>query len=307
MEIKQNQEIKRITELIPLTKDIQNLDYYEIDNYCDALDENRNWCVGQIIERNNNIIKVHFEGWSPKHDICVNVASKKISQFRFYTVGYTGQKREAYRTQPFNEDQFNVLKDLLKLITESSLNNFNNAVQATQILRGFIFTNIDICLTKSLPTNSAKSIVLDIADSLYNYLDLSVEYFKFFKNNLFLLDLFVKNENLYLYDTKIAIIASLQEFVITLKRIFARDERTNKFYEVNIKLIIQENGELLKKIKLQIKEKIGLQKCYNLNTTLDNKILVISFIQYIDYFYSKGGFDIIFDIMTTNLEEYSFF
>lgn len=233
MELYQHQEIQRISELIPLTKEILNIDNYQINNFCDALDENRYWCVGQIVERNDNILKVHFEGWSIKHDICVNVASKKITQFRQFTVGYTGQKNQAYRSQAFNEEQFKLLTELLKQTNENNFKNLNNAVEVTQVLRGIIFTNLDIFMTIPLTSSASQSTVISMAENLYRFLDLSITYLKFYKEHLFLLDLFLKHRNLYLCDTKIAIIASLYEIIITIRRIFARDDRTNRFYEVN--------------------------------------------------------------------------
>jgi len=43
-------------------------DNFHMGLYCDVLDSSKNWCVGQILEKKENVVKVHFEGWSDKHD-----------------------------------------------------------------------------------------------------------------------------------------------------------------------------------------------------------------------------------------------
>ena len=51
-------------------KNIRNLviEDFEKGFYVDALDENKNWCVAQILERKSDIIKIHYDGWSSKYD-----------------------------------------------------------------------------------------------------------------------------------------------------------------------------------------------------------------------------------------------
>ena len=76
-----------------------------VTNYIDAKDTVNNWCVGQVIEENvdQGTIKVHFEGWSERHDIIIKKNSNKIALFRSQTRGYTGQKRSAFRDFKLNQ------------------------------------------------------------------------------------------------------------------------------------------------------------------------------------------------------------
>ena len=43
---------------------------YYLHAYVDCKDTVNNWCVGQIVDynENNGMIKVHFEGWTPRYD-----------------------------------------------------------------------------------------------------------------------------------------------------------------------------------------------------------------------------------------------
>ena len=43
---------------------------YLVNTFIDAKDSVNHWCVGQIVEidEEKNMIKIHFEGWSPRYD-----------------------------------------------------------------------------------------------------------------------------------------------------------------------------------------------------------------------------------------------
>jgi len=63
-----------------------------VTSYVDAKDTVNNWCVGQIVEEyvDNGTVKVHFEGWSERHDVILKKNSNKMGPFRQHTSGYTG-------------------------------------------------------------------------------------------------------------------------------------------------------------------------------------------------------------------------
>lgn len=106
--------------------------------------------------------------------------------------------------------------------------------EITQNLRGTIFLKVDILMTNSYDAKSLQSSILNVVDILYDYLDFSIEYLEFFKKNLYYQELLEKCQDLFLVDEKAAVIASLFEIFINLKRIFGRDERINNaFFKVN--------------------------------------------------------------------------
>ena len=75
--------------------------------YVDAKDTVNNWCVGQVVEENIDAgtVKVHFEGWSDRHDAVFKKNSNKMAPFRSQTAGYTGQRRVAFRDFKLNQAQ----------------------------------------------------------------------------------------------------------------------------------------------------------------------------------------------------------
>ena len=71
---------------------LSSRDLLTASNYVDAKDSVNNWCAAQIIEENvdQGTIKIHFEGWSDRHDVVIKKNSNKMAPFRSQTRGYTG-------------------------------------------------------------------------------------------------------------------------------------------------------------------------------------------------------------------------
>jgi len=60
-------------KLMSIEEKLKNIRKFVIDDfkpgfYVDALDENKKWCVAQIIDRKSDFIKIHYDGWSSKYD-----------------------------------------------------------------------------------------------------------------------------------------------------------------------------------------------------------------------------------------------
>ena len=68
---------------------------YEIGDFVDAKDNQGDWRVGYIVEKNfvNRFFKVRFDGWSQKYDEYFKFTSLKLLDFRACVIGYTGQKK----------------------------------------------------------------------------------------------------------------------------------------------------------------------------------------------------------------------
>lgn len=232
-----------------------NIDNYKIGNYCDALDETKNWCVGEVLDRQNDQLKIHFEGWSSKHDIPVFLGKiKKTDHFRKYTKGYTGQKQTAFRTLTFPKedlikfknfvkelkDNFNIINKNINTLKENNINPesadylsfFNNALDITQNLRGKAFFKLDYFMTNPFNNHNCKEMVSQVVEIIYDFLDLIVYYLKFYKENIQYSEILKKYPDLFLADKLCAMVASIYEIIFTLQRIFGKDERVNYFYRV---------------------------------------------------------------------------
>ena len=214
----------------------KNSDIFKVGNFCDALDETKNFCVGEIIENQGDQYRVHFEGWSNKHDIIVTIGrTKKIDHFRRNTKGYTGQKMTAYRTLNFQKEEFLQFKKLIKeqkeIFSSSEIENninfsyqkildfFEDANSVTQILRGKIFFKLDYFMTNPFNNQNPKEYVPEIVEVIYDYMDFSKGYFKIFKDFIFLTEINKKFPDLFLVEKSCAINASYYEVLKNLKRI----------------------------------------------------------------------------------------
>jgi hypothetical protein len=91
--------LRKMENKFLLAKNYNPYPDYKLSNYIDAKDTVNHWCVGQIvdIDEEKNLVKVHFEGWSTRYDELIRRNAPRIGPFRRHTEGYTGQKKNAYR------------------------------------------------------------------------------------------------------------------------------------------------------------------------------------------------------------------
>jgi hypothetical protein len=65
--------------------------------FIDAMDTVQKWCLAQIIAKDDSGVRCHFDGWSSRHDISYRWSSYKISPFRRFSKGYSGQHKTPLR------------------------------------------------------------------------------------------------------------------------------------------------------------------------------------------------------------------
>lgn len=64
---------------------------YKDGDFIDAMDTVQKWCLAQVSLSQELGARIHFDGWSSKHDCNYRWNSYKIAPFRKYSRGYTGQ------------------------------------------------------------------------------------------------------------------------------------------------------------------------------------------------------------------------
>lgn len=287
IDIPRKKEIENLEKIIPMLSSL-NLDPFIVGNYIDAVDETKQWCVAEILERQGDNVLIHFEGWSSKLDEKVNIKrTAKINHFRRYSRNYSGQKRTAYRMYTYSQVDYDNIKSLIEKLRQSKFLCFD-AMETTQILRGKIYTYLDIFMTTNYG-NLTEKIVPQVVDLLYDYLDLVVDWLEFYKENFHLSELLIKNPDLFLIDAKSAVMSCTSEICHSLKRIFGGDYRVSEFF--------RSNDSIIKKIKPRTEKKYCSDISYKANYEKEN-FTVICIANFIDYFGSKNGFDLLFDIVT---------
>lgn len=87
----------------------------QVGDWCDARDSVNTWCVGQIVECNDNAVKVHFKGWASKWDEVIPRSSPRLAELRHHTAGLdTGcSKRVQGAVWDISAEQLNVLSQRL--------------------------------------------------------------------------------------------------------------------------------------------------------------------------------------------------
>jgi ubiquitin C-terminal hydrolase len=308
-EINLTSESERISKLISESKKIE-IDNYFVGNYCDALDQTKNWCIAEVIHRTDDKVKIHFEGWSSKFDEVLSIKSRRLAHFRKFSRGYTGQKSTAFRLYTFKYDDFLEIKSLIRLIIETNFTCLTDPLEISQILRGKIFTWIDIFMTcpfnlessskgknvneDNEQLNSLKFAVPEILQLLYDFIELFVLYLNFVKENLYISEIIEKYPDLYLIDNKCALFSCYREFLLTIKRIFGKDERTNNFFRLNENLLSNEISQRIN--NSTSRKKICKPELYK-SITLINKVQSNIIVNFIEEFNSKSGFSLLFDII----------
>ena len=287
---------------------MHNPEYFKTGDFIDIMDDSRNWCVGQITERNDNIITVHYEGCHFKNDEVVSLKrTMKYNLFRRLSRGYSGLKKTAIRSYTYNQDDVKEIQKEIKYLTETKFSQVNDALYFTQLFRGKIFTYMDIFMTTTYNSKDQTDAIPHIHNLLCEYINMSVEYFNYYKENLYIVNTYlIKHKDLFLIDPKCAVLASINEVVLTLKRILGEDPRVSEYYKLNEEIIKKLYANCLKKSSsnqavevppcANCKAKICIDKAYKPNFEY-NKIPAILISSMIDYFYEKGGFAAMWEIL----------
>jgi hypothetical protein len=121
--------------------------YIHEGDYIDAIDSVNKWCLATIVEKDDNNVRVHFDGWSSKWDVNYRLTSYKIAPFRKYSHGYSGQFRMPLRqnitfTPEWLEEQITQINKVIESDFECM-----NARDITQYLRGQFFISCDFLMS----------------------------------------------------------------------------------------------------------------------------------------------------------------
>lgn len=279
-----DEEIKYLNKLAQ-TIEVKNPKYFQEGLYCDAIDETKKWCLAEILVVKDKNITVHFEGWSDKYNNTFNINhTSKIAPLRKYSKNYSGQSKIAYRTYEFKIEDYNDIMQWLDLCIETQFKCFKNAFDTTQLLRGKLYTFIDIFMTTKYTNDIQKEIIPLIMNLLYKYIDFVIAFMKFYIENAYIYDILVKYPDLYLADVKCSIVASYPEIISTLLKIFGKDNRVNDFF--------RNNAFIIKSTNAKSQSKFCIDNLYKSNIEKDG-VSSICIANFIDYFYMKNGVDLI--------------
>ena len=215
---------------------------YKLNSFVDRFDQKSScWRVAIVNQRSEKTVDITYEGWSSKYDEKkINLNDVSIAAFRKYTVGYTGQPKQAYRHFFIKEEE---LKEMIELMKDQISCNFSYEVntkkytpwQWTQEYRGKLYVFLDsvIALMHYYELGEGQKVQINLVLNIFAefasiFLSCCKDWKMYFLANQFKHDLFLVNLNC-------AIAATFSEIHEILKLLFGSNSlRTDRSFQAFI-------------------------------------------------------------------------
>lgn len=280
-------EIQTKNQLLDLSNKLKNYNpsqYFTIGSFIDALDNNKSWRVAKIIEINDEIATLSFDGWSNKWNEMHKITSNKLAPFRKNTPPYTGPSKNPTRNTEFVQIIAQIKNAKHHMEQFISINLLAEPNLINQFIRGELVILIDsiLCYPNSINPEQIK-IILDFLEGFIafaiKYLSVMPLYLKDYIDGRLI------NQDLFLVHEKIAVCTAFPEIFFTLIWIFGGEPRCQKFYSQNEFQITPSTNPFVTKPKDRF-------------SSTHNQI-----INFVNLFGSLGGFEKILDLMKWELME----
>ena len=221
---------------------------YKPKSFVDKFDQNSNcWRVAIVLQRNETTVDITYEGWSTKYDENkIHVNDKSLGAYRKYTVGYTGQSKQAFRNFSIKEEE---LTEIMEMMKEQIRCNFSFEVnsklytpwQWTQKFRGRLFVYLDSVFTLmhfyELKDKQREKIDLILA-TFAEFVCVFIAHCKDWK--MYFLASQAKHD-LFLVNLNCAIAGTISEIIELLKLLFGSNvARADKSFQALISHLIAE-------------------------------------------------------------------
>eukprot|EP00331_Platyophrya_macrostoma_P020041 CAMPEP_0176473366 /NCGR_PEP_ID=MMETSP0127-20121128/42273_1 /TAXON_ID=938130 /ORGANISM="Platyophrya macrostoma, Strain WH" /LENGTH=279 /DNA_ID=CAMNT_0017868367 /DNA_START=16 /DNA_END=855 /DNA_ORIENTATION=+ len=194
--------------------------------YIDVKDTVGRWCQAQIIERDDSddTVKYNFDGWSHKWDEWAKFASARISPFRKFSRGYTGQSRCAIRYWTYSLEKVEEANKRLEgYLAQGLINSFKSCHEITQTLRGSEFIFLDALLAHEYE-NPAQEFPTSLKYFI-NYFKLYIHLLKMIPEYLSDYIDGLSNPDAFLTNERIAVIHSFYEISDSVNKILGGNRR----------------------------------------------------------------------------------
>lgn len=118
----------------------------KVGDYIDAVDSIQKWCLGVVAARDDTAGRIHFDGWPAKWDATYRWTSYKITPFRRYSRGYTGQVKTPLRANlQFDQEECRAERKFVDRLVRNDFRGLS-AYELTQYLRGKLFVYVDFLM-----------------------------------------------------------------------------------------------------------------------------------------------------------------
>lgn len=175
-------------------------------------------------------IKIHFEGWSNRYDEVVRMTSSRLAPFRTHTRGFTGYTRCLVREDfQLNYTYQAQLIAKMKIVRQSKFSCFESATEATQFLRGELFSYCDRLLAFASPSpQTSQKCTEKVLEFMREVLLLLDEWLKAFPEYYSAFAFAQKHPNIILVNLPCAVAMSGFELIGMLKMVSGGSTRLFK-------------------------------------------------------------------------------
>ena len=97
---------------------------FEVGEWVDVKDTIGQWLEAQIIQINNGICLIHYNGWENRWDEWIEINSNRIASFRTYTIQYPS----THLLEPIPNIKIDSNVNEAPLTVEEAIKNFSSIV-----------------------------------------------------------------------------------------------------------------------------------------------------------------------------------
>ena len=201
---------------------------FEVNELVDAKDSAYNWLVAQILKLEKCFASITFDGWLSKWNE-EQKSLTKLAPFRYYTKGYTGQKRCSDRAYMAYSIQF--IDRESTILDEVSKNIMALSPRAmTQYLRGRLYIVADFLMETDY--GDRLDDLPKVFALLRKILLFTIKYVNGLAEKCSYIGEGTKYKSLYLFDPRVAYAMSWYEIIEVQRLFFFQCPRILAFYAV---------------------------------------------------------------------------
>lgn len=203
---------------------------YSEGDYVDCKHPNQGWCVARVLEINQDIVKVRFDGMSTKSDASIKFNNPKLAPFRRHTVGYTGLGKSLRDDNELKIDNANNISTLIDVFSQKDYLQFE-AAKINQNLRGKIFLFTDALLSEIYEDEfPMEDPIEDGLQYLEKFLDFAIHYLRNFPKHFIHFLEGYNNMQMIVTKPEVAYSFFITELLYSLAGIFGGMQRCSRLY-----------------------------------------------------------------------------
>lgn len=271
------------------------------------MDTVQKWCLAQVAARDELGARIHFDGWSAKHDGNYRWGSYKVAPFRRYSRGYTGQQKTPFRQNlAFDLEFLKGHAERVQNIIDSDFEDMN-AREIAQYLRGGLFQAVDFIMSAN---NYSEEELKEILEFFYLVIRLVVAWLRKVPALLERCFRDLKAESdLGLVDEEVALVQCVHELMGLIHRFLCGCHRCLRFY-IHFDFNVNEAANPIHQVYEDVDfhgRRIPTDQDYDIDAVRENVARQQDLIygqpqNFLNYFAEIGGFEALIALLKAGNE-----